>query len=38
MPYCIEDGSTPDWSENFSNLKLSKMMVPIVSNITELHT
>ena len=34
MPYFIEDGSTstPD-GENFSNLKLSKVVVPNVSNI-----
>ena len=39
MPYFIEDGSTPDWSENFSSLKLSKVpvVVPSVSNITELN-
>jgi hypothetical protein len=35
MPYFKEDGSTPDWSENFSSLKLSKVVVPSVSNITE---
>jgi hypothetical protein len=37
MPYFIEDGSTPDWSENFSSLRLSKVVVPSVSNITELN-
>jgi hypothetical protein len=37
MPYFMEDGSTPDWSENFSSLKLSKVVVPSVSNITELN-
>ena len=37
MPYFIEDGSTPDWSENFSSLKLSKVVVPSVSNTTELN-
>jgi hypothetical protein len=31
-PYFIEDGTTPDWSES---LKLSKVVVPSVSNITE---
>ena len=36
-PYFIEDGSTPDWSENFSSLKLSKVVVPSASNITELN-
>ena len=36
MPYIIEDGSTPDWSENFYSLKLSKVVVPSVPNITEL--
>jgi hypothetical protein len=35
MPYFIEDGSTPDWSENFSSLKLSKVVVPSVSSIME---
>jgi hypothetical protein len=30
------DKSTPDWSENFSSLKLIRMKVPSVSNITEL--
>jgi hypothetical protein len=35
MPYFIEDGLTPDWSENFSSLKLSKVVVPSVSYITE---
>ena len=29
--------STPDWSENFSNLKLIRMTVPSMSNITELN-
>jgi hypothetical protein len=37
MPYLTEDESTPDWSENFSSLKLIKMVVPSVSNITELN-
>ena len=35
MPYLTEDESTPDWSENFSSLKLIRMTVPSVSNITE---
>jgi hypothetical protein len=37
MAYFMEDGSTTDWSETFSSLRLSKVVVPSVSNITELN-
>jgi hypothetical protein len=37
MPYPTEDESTPDWSENISSLKFIRLMVPSMSNITELN-